>query len=102
MKVGCPVCDARVEYDPDEVGAAVCAGCSYEFFPGAILEAEDLEELRQDYRPKPLAGGRYLGPKAFEYVFDEVGVAATMFGMGSIDQVRGTTTAAKAVLGATT
>ncbi|MBL7199600.1 MAG: hypothetical protein ISS56_05585 [Anaerolineae bacterium] len=49
---------------------------------------------------KPMAGGRYLGQKAFEYVFDEVGVAAAMFGMGTIDQVRETTRAAKEVLGA--
>jgi hypothetical protein len=49
---------------------------------------------------KPLAGGRYLGHKAFEYVFDQVGVAATMFGMGTIEQVTETTNAAKQVLGA--
>ena len=49
---------------------------------------------------KPMAGGRYLGHKAFEFVFDEVGVAAAMFGMGIIEQVRETTKAAKEVLGA--
>ena len=49
---------------------------------------------------KPMAGGRYLGHKAFEYVFDEVGVQASMFGMGTVDQVRETTQAAREVLGA--
>ena len=49
---------------------------------------------------KPMAGGRYLGHKAFEYVFDEVGVQASMFGMGTLDQVRETTQAARTVLGA--
>ncbi len=75
MKVSCPVCDARVEYDPDEVGAAVCAGCGYEFFPGAILEAEDLKELRHDYRPKPLAGsGVVPGQRLGRYeVVEEIG-----------------------------
>ena len=48
---------------------------------------------------KPMAGGRYLGHKAFDYVFNEVGVQASMFGMGTIDQVRETTTAAIDVLG---
>ena len=49
---------------------------------------------------KPMAGGRFLGHQAFEYVFDEVGVQASMFGMGTIDQVRETTRAAREVLGA--
>ena len=48
---------------------------------------------------KPLAGGRYLGHKAFEYVFKEVGVSASMFGMGTLGQVRETTQAAREVLG---
>ena len=48
---------------------------------------------------KPMAGGRYLGHKAFEYVFNTVGVEATMFGMGTIDQVKETIGAAKGVLG---
>ncbi len=50
---------------------------------------------------KPMAGGRFLGHQAFEYVFDEIGVQASMFGMGTIDQVRETTRAARDVLGAT-
>ena len=49
---------------------------------------------------KPMAGGRFLGHKAFEYVFDEVGVQASMFGMGTIEQVRETVQAARGVLGA--
>jgi hypothetical protein len=63
-----------------------------------------LDAIRQATQPviaiKPMAGGRYLGHKAFEYVFGEVGVAAAMFGMGTIAQVRETTGAAKEVLGA--
>ncbi|MBM3957331.1 MAG: hypothetical protein FJ313_04695, partial [Gemmatimonadetes bacterium] len=50
---------------------------------------------------KPMAGGRYLGPQAFEFVFDEIGVDACMYGMGTIDQVRATTRAAKQALGVT-
>lgn len=49
---------------------------------------------------KPMAGGRYLGHQAFDYVFNDVGVAASMFGMGTVDQVRETMGAAKDVLGA--
>jgi hypothetical protein len=64
-----------------------------------------LDAIRQATVPvigiKPMAGGRYLGPQAFEYVYDEVGVAATMFGMGSVDQVRETIEAAQAALGVT-
>jgi hypothetical protein len=48
---------------------------------------------------KPMAGGRYLGHKAFDFVFNEVGVSASMFGMGTVDQVRETTKAAREVLG---
>ena len=63
-----------------------------------------LDAIRNARKPviaiKPMAGGRYLGHKAFEFVFDEVGVAASMFGMGTLDQVRETTRAAKEVLGA--
>ena len=63
-----------------------------------------LDAIRQVRKPviaiKPLAGGRYLGHRAFEFVFDEVGVAAAMFGMGTLEQVSATTKAAKKVLGA--
>ena len=62
-----------------------------------------LDALRQTTKPviaiKPMAGGRFLGRRAFEFVFEEVGVAATMFGMGTIAQVRETTSAARQVLG---
>jgi hypothetical protein len=62
-----------------------------------------LDAIRNASKPviaiKPMAGGRYLGPKAFEYVFDEIGVAASMFGMGTVEQVRETTQAARQVLG---
>jgi hypothetical protein len=48
---------------------------------------------------KPMAGGRYLGEKAFEYAFNDVGVESVMFGMGTIEQVTETATAARSVLG---
>jgi hypothetical protein len=48
---------------------------------------------------KPMAGGRYLGEQAFEYVFNDVGVESCMFGMGTIEQVTETATAARSVLG---
>jgi hypothetical protein len=62
-----------------------------------------LHAIRQTNVPvlaiKPMAGGRYLGHKAFEYVYDEVGVDGCMFGMGTVDQVRETATSAREVLG---
>ena len=62
-----------------------------------------LDAIRNVKKPiisiKPMAGGRYLGHKAFDFVFNEVGVQASMFGMGNIEQVRETTKAAKDVLG---
>ena len=62
-----------------------------------------LDAIRHATKPviaiKPMAGGRYLGHKAFEFVYKEVGVAASMFGMGSLAQVRETATAAREVLG---
>jgi len=62
-----------------------------------------IDAIRRAQKPviaiKPMAGGRCLGHQAFEYVFDEVGVAAAMFGMGTLNQVRETTTAAREVLG---
>ena len=63
-----------------------------------------LDAIRNARKPviaiKAMAGGRYLGHKAFEYGFDQVGVQASMVGMGTIDQVRETTQAARGVLGA--
>ena len=70
-------------------------------FPTSALA---LEAIRQATKPviaiKPMAGGRYLGAKAFRYVYDEVGIAACMFGMGTLEQVRESIRAAKEVLGA--
>ncbi len=64
-----------------------------------------LDAIHQAQKPviaiKALAGGRYLGHKAFEFVFNEVGVAASMFGMGTIAQVKETTQWAKDILGVT-
>lgn len=62
-----------------------------------------LDAIKNTSKPviaiKPMAGGRYLGHKAFDFVFNEVGVCASMFGMGTVDQVRETTRAARDVLG---
>ncbi|MFH1571241.1 MAG: hypothetical protein ABIL09_24850, partial [Gemmatimonadota bacterium] len=49
---------------------------------------------------KPMAGGRLLSQEAFDYVLNEVGVAATMFGLGTIDEVCATVPRALAALGA--
>lgn len=63
-----------------------------------------LDAIRNSRKPiiaiKPMAGGRDLGTPAFDHVFTEVGVAATLYGMGTIDQVRETTAAACQVLAA--
>ncbi|MBN1401455.1 MAG: hypothetical protein JXA74_11500 [Anaerolineae bacterium] len=63
-----------------------------------------LDALRQATKPiiaiKPMAGGRFLGQAAFDYVLHEVGVAATMFGLGTLAQVREAIAWAKAALGA--
>ena len=40
-----------------------------------------------------------LGATLFEYVYDEVGVDGCMFGLGTIEQVRETASAAREVLG---
>ena len=62
-----------------------------------------LRAVRASTRPviaiKPMAGGRLLGREAFDYVLNEVGVAASMFGMGTLDEVRFTVTEAKRALG---
>jgi hypothetical protein len=62
-----------------------------------------VDAIRNTNKPvvaiKPMAGGRYLGEKAFEYVFNNVGVESVMFGMGTIEQVTETATAARNVLG---
>jgi len=62
-----------------------------------------LDAIRQTRVPvlaiKPMAGGRTLGQQAFEYVYNEVGVDGCMFGMGTVEQVRETATAAREVLG---
>jgi hypothetical protein len=62
-----------------------------------------LHAIRQTSVPvlaiKPMAGGRFLGHQAFEYVYDEVGVDGCMFGMGTVEQVRETASAAREVLG---
>ena len=62
-----------------------------------------IDAIRNTKKPviaiKPMAGGRYLGHQAFDFVFNDVGVCASMFGMGTVDQVRETTRAARGVLG---
>lgn len=62
-----------------------------------------IDAVKQTNKPviaiKPLAGGRYLGTKAFEFVFNEVGAESCMFGMGTIEQVNETAAAARSALG---
>ena len=62
-----------------------------------------LDAITQANKPvfsiKPLAGGRYIDPKAFEYVFDDAGADFCMYGMGTVNQIRQTTLAAKKALG---
>ena len=62
-----------------------------------------LDAIRQASKPtiaiKPMAGGRYLGRQAFEYVFDQANVTACMFGMGTLHQVRETIQAGQEALG---
>ena len=48
---------------------------------------------------KPQAGGRLLGEDAFDYVLNDVGAASCMMGLGTLDEVRETLTAATRVLG---
>jgi serine/threonine-protein kinase len=75
VKVSCPVCEQQVEFDPTGADPADCAECGYSFFPSAILDAEDLERLQEDYRPKPLPGsGVVPGQRLGRYeVVEEVG-----------------------------
>jgi hypothetical protein len=62
-----------------------------------------LEAVRNSSRPviaiKPMAGGRLLGREAFDYVLNETGAAACMFGMGKLDEVKSTLAQAKSALG---
>ena len=62
-----------------------------------------LDAIRQATKPvigiKPMAGGRFLGHQAFEFVFDKAQLAACMYGLGTLKQARETTQAAKEVLG---
>jgi len=62
-----------------------------------------LEAIRQASKPviaiKPMGGGRDLGREAFEYVFAQDNVVGSLFGMGTIEQVRETSQAAREALG---
>ena len=75
--------------------------CSGHHLP-ACSEELALDAIRSASKPviaiKPMAGGRFLGEQAFDYVFNEVGVSASMFGMGTIAQVRETIQTARRVL----
>ena len=46
-----------------------------------------------------MAGGRLLGKEAFDYVLNDVGAAACMFGLGGPDEVKYTVSEAKKALG---
>jgi hypothetical protein len=62
-----------------------------------------LAAIRASTRPviaiKPMGGGRLLGREAFDYVLNDVGAAACMFGLGRLDEVRFTVAEAKRALG---
>ncbi len=75
MKVTCPVCEKQVDFDPSDVQPACCVGCTYQFFPSAIIGAEDLEHLKDEYRPKPLPGSGVIhGQRLGRYeVIEEIG-----------------------------
>lgn len=47
---------------------------------------------------KPMGGGRLVQQEAFDYVLNEVGVAATMFGLGTLAEVRQTVDLARQAL----
>ena len=76
--------------------------------PGVfMLPTPDLavRAIREASKPviaiKPQAGGRFLGQKAFDYVFNEIGAAACMFGMGTVEETGETIAEAKKALGVT-
>ncbi|MFC1526115.1 hypothetical protein ACFL6X_04805 [Candidatus Latescibacterota bacterium] len=62
-----------------------------------------LTAIRASRKPiisiKPMGGGRLLDREAFDYVLNDVGVAATLFGLGTIDEVTYTVSEARQALG---
>ena len=73
----------------------------YYMFPTKELALDAIRNARKPIIAiKPLAGGRDLGTAAFDHVYNSVGVASTLYGMGSAAQVRETTAAACTVLAA--
>jgi len=62
-----------------------------------------LEAIRSSRKPiiaiKPMGGGRLIAREAFDYVLNEVGAAACMFGLGRLEEVEHTVGLAKAALG---
>ena len=62
-----------------------------------------LAAIRASSRPiiaiKPMGGGRMVEQEAFDYVLNEVGVAASMFGLGPMEEARHTMSLAKGALG---
>ena len=61
-----------------------------------------LEAIRNSSRPvigiKTMAGGRIVAQEAFDYVLNEIGIAACMFGLGTLDEVQYTAAEAKKAL----
>ncbi|MHC4914875.1 MAG: serine/threonine-protein kinase [Planctomycetota bacterium] len=75
MKVSCPHCEQQVEFDPAGNAPANCGGCGYEFYPSAIMDAEDLAELKNGSRPRTLPGsGVVPGQRMGRYeIIEEIG-----------------------------
>lgn len=97
MKVTCPVCERQVDFDPSGAQPARCAECTYQFFPSAIIDAEDLEHLKEEYRPKPLPGsGVVPGQRLGRYeILEEIGRGGMAIVCRARDLADGTSVALK-------
>jgi serine/threonine-protein kinase len=75
VRVSCPACEADVEFEPAAGQPARCGGCGYEFFPSAVIDAEGLAALRDEYRPRPLrSAGVVPGQRLGRYeIVEEIG-----------------------------
>ena len=87
---------------PTDILAALLgtAGFFAAFYDAPATIARLADQAAQVWRHVARAQvGRYLGHKAFEYVYIAVGAAGFINGMGTVEQVRETAGAAREVLG---